>query len=413
MRYLLLLALLLLTVGGHTQTALTPAQYREDFDEFWTTVKEQYAYWPEKKTDWDCVRARYRPATDSIRSNREFTGLLERVLRELYDAHMNLNTNTPGSFRLVPTGADLALRWQGGRALVREVRPRSGAEAAGIRPGMELVAAEGRPLAEALAPLLPRCLRTPDSAAQLYALQVLATGNHRDARHLTFRWAGGTRTFAPDSLVNVDTLNHEGLLDSRLLPGNVGYVNIHNSLGDEDLIPAFDSVLNGLMGTRALVLDLRETPSGGNSTVARALMGRLLRQEGYYQRHELPSDSGRWGVKRSWAEIVSPRGRTYTGTVLLLVGAWTGSMGEGIAIGLHALKRARLFGHPMAGLNGATYSFQLPHSGIGYSVSAERLYHLNGTPRELFRDIQPVPDSAPGVDGGLQGVLRFLNPSAR
>jgi hypothetical protein len=36
----------------------------------------------------------------------------------------------------------------------------------------------------------------------------------------------------------------------------------------------------------------------------------------------------------------------------------------------------------MAGLNGPTYSFQMPNSGIGFSFRAEKLFHVNNTPRE-------------------------------
>ncbi|RYY61921.1 MAG: hypothetical protein EOO12_13950, partial [Chitinophagaceae bacterium] len=312
-RFILLLAFVHLAAAAGAQQTLTPAQYREDFDALWTTVQEQYGYWPEKKTGWNCVRERYRPRLDTMRSRYAFTLFLENVLRELYDQHMSLNTNTAASYRLVPTGADIALRLSGNRAFVSEVRPRSGAEKAGIRPGMELVGVNGRLLEEAITPLLPQCLLAPDSAARLYALQLLAAGTHRDPRSLTLSDGHVLhRNVRPDSLVNIDTLGYDGLLERRVLEGNVGYIGLHNSLGDENLIPAFDSVLNGLMNTRALIIDLRETPSGGTSTVARAIMGRLLQREGYYQRHELPADSGRWGVKRSWVEIVVPRGKAYT-----------------------------------------------------------------------------------------------------
>ncbi|RYY87790.1 MAG: hypothetical protein EOO15_10850 [Chitinophagaceae bacterium] len=319
--FILIATILLSGTGAFTQNALTTAQYREDFDALWTTVQEQYAYWPEKNTDWQCVR----------------------------------------------------VRWQ-----------------------------------EAIKPLLPACLRKADTAAQLYALQLLAAGNHRDARRLEISDKGIMKEFTPDRFLNIDTLHYDGLLSSAIVEGNIGMITINNSLGDEDLIPAFDSILNSMMNTSGLVLDLRQTQSGGTSTVARAIMGRLLKKEGYYQRHELPADSGRWGVKRSWVEIVAPRGKTYTKPVVVLVGAWTGSMGEGIAVGLHGLRRAQIAGHPMAGLNGAIYSFRLPNSGIGYSVSAERLSHINGTPREHFNNIKAVPESRPGVDGGLQGALQLL-----
>jgi carboxyl-terminal processing protease len=85
--------------------------------------------------------------------------------------------------------------------------------------------------------------------------------------------------------------------------------------------------------------------------------------------------------------MVSPRKEIYTKPLMVLVNHWTGSVGEGIAIGFHALKRATIIGTTMARLNGANYSYQMPDSKIGFSFPAEKLFHVNGTPRELF-----VPD---------------------
>jgi carboxyl-terminal processing protease len=69
----------------------------------------------------------------------------------------------------------------------------------------------------------------------------------------------------------------------------------------------------------------------------------------------------------------------------VLVGRWTGSMGEGMAIGLHGTRRASVVGTPMAGLRGAVFTGTLPRTGIGFTYPAERLFAVDGTPRERFR----------------------------
>ena len=67
-----------------------------------------------------------------------------------------------------------------------------------------------------------------------------------------------------------------------------------------------------------------------------------------------------------------------------MVGHWTGSMGEGIAIGFDAMERAKIIGTKMAGLLGAISNFQMSETKIGFQFSTERLYHINGTSREDF-----------------------------
>ena len=57
-------------------------------------------------------------------------------------------------------------------------------------------------------------------------------------------------------------------------------------------------------------------------------------------------------------------------------------MGEGIAIALQGMHRAKLVGGPMAGLQGAITRFTLDSSGIAYFFPTERLFRIDGTPRE-------------------------------
>ena len=59
-------------------------------------------------------------------------------------------------------------------------------------------------------------------------------------------------------------------------------------------------------------------------------------------------------------------------------------MGEGIAIGFDALGRAKIVGTKMAGLNGAINRFETSEAKIPYSFPTEQLYHINGTPREIY-----------------------------
>ena len=63
-------------------------------------------------------------------------------------------------------------------------------------------------------------------------------------------------------------------------------------------------------------------------------------------------------------------------------------MGEGMAIGLDGLGRGTVVGTRMAGLNGAVFDLQLPNTGIRLNYAAEKLFHLDGTPREDF--VPPV-----------------------
>jgi carboxyl-terminal processing protease len=113
-------------------------------------------------------------------------------------------------------------------------------------------------------------------------------------------------------------------------------------------------------------------------------MGRLVDQMLPYQRHELVSEFRSSGIRRVWDEYVAPRGSPFLKPIVVLVGRWTGSMGEGLAIGLNATRGAVVLGQPMAHLLGANGEALLPHSKIVVRVPTEKLFHIDGTPREAI-----------------------------
>ena len=383
-----------------------------DFEQFWTEIQEGYAYFDEKQTDWGAVRQRLAGRARAVTSRADFVALIEEAMDELYDAHATLGTNTPHSFRLVPTGADVWAEIRDARALVTEVRPGGAAEAAGLRAGDELVAIGGVPWSRAVDAQAPRSLRGPDPAAREHALLQLLAGRHDEPRRLTIATPGGAREVV---LAGVEGSPTARLVTSRRLEDGTGYIRIHNALGDDALVPAFDAALSELAGTPALVLDLRDTASGGNTGVAEAVLGRFVQTAQPYQKYVEPKAGWR-GRDRTWVQYVEPRGPfTYGGRLAVLVDRWTGSMGEGMAIGLDAMKRATVVGTRMARLHGATHSATLSRSGIGFGYPAERLFHVNGTPRERFEPAVRVDlagNDGPGRDPILDGALAALR-SAR
>jgi carboxyl-terminal processing protease len=119
--------------------------------------------------------------------------------------------------------------------------------------------------------------------------------------------------------------------------------------------------------------------------IARAIMGWFVDKPTYYQTHSRPVEERATGIARQWVEQVLPRsGRRHTGPVEVLVGRWTGSMGEGLALGLGETG-ACVRGEPMAGLLGAIEDLSVgPLSGVTIKLPTERLMSVGGLPRESF-----------------------------
>jgi C-terminal processing protease CtpA/Prc len=412
----ILLAVILFYFLPKISYAQTPAQFRTDFTYFWTTLNDEYCYFKKKQTNWEKVKEIYTPALDTITTRDQFVTLLEKSLYEIYDHHAILNTNTNKSQRLVPSGTDVWAEYVDGKPVITEVRKGFGGQAAGIKPGMEVIAVNDIPIATAIEAFLPKAVNPITAEAKNFALRLVLAGNHHDHRKFTLKYSGSTKDYLPDQKgMQLEHIEYKGKLESNKI-GNTGYIRINDCLYDNDLIPVFDSVMQSFASTKSIILDLRETPSGGNTSVARAILGWFIDKEHLYQKHEYYAEEKSTGIKRSWEEIVSPRaGKYYSKPLVILGDHWTGSIAEGIVIGFDALNRpnTKIIGTELARLNGAVYSFEMPETHIHFTFPAERLYHINGLPREqyvpsIFIDWRKN-ESASDADIFIMKAIQYLN----
>ena len=407
MKKLVLLLCCLSSMRGFSQT-YTKQQYKDDFNFFWQTVNENYCYFVKKQVDWTKIKPIYDAQTDTVTTRSGFVSTLERAIYELYDHHCGLHTNNPESRRLVPTSTDIWAEYHNDKPIVVEVRKGFGAEKIGIRAGMEVVAINDVPVNQAILPWLSQ---TVNAESKSFALRLALAGDHHTKRKITLMNNNHPVDFFPDQDgLMLENITYPALVESKVLD-NIGYIKINNYLFDNAIIAKFDSALNALIKTKAIIIDLRETPSGGNTSVARAILGRFISKEQFYQKHELYAEEKATGIKRSWEEIVSPRGIIYTNPVVVLADHWTGSISEGITIAFDGMKRATIIGTQLARLNGAVDGFEMPNTKIGFNIATERLYHVNGKPRELFNPAIPVDVSsqAPGNDLILKAAINYLN----
>jgi len=398
---------MLLMLKAPAQT-FTKQQYREDFNFFWKTLDENYAYFDKKHIDWAKLKPIYQGQIDTVSGRAGFVSTLERAIYELYDHHCGLHTNNPTSSRLVPTGADIWAEYRNNKPVVIEVRKGFGAEKAGIRAGMELVAVNDVPVDKATLPLMPH---TVNNESKSFALRLLLAGNHIAKRKITLRSKEKVMDFYPDAEgMMLEHVAYPAWVETKVI-GNIGYIKVNNYLYDNAMIAKFDSAVNKLMNTKALIIDMRETPSGGNTSVARAILGRFVSKEMFYQKHELYAEEKLNGVKRSWVEIVSPHGKTYKNPMVILADHWTGSIAEGITIAFDGMKRATVIGTQLARLNGAVDGADLPNTKIGFTIATERLYQLSGAPREFYNPAITVDVSSqkPGNDVIFNTAIQYLH----
>jgi C-terminal processing protease CtpA/Prc len=368
--------LILLLFWGKT---FGQTKFQKDFSFYWQTVNDNFAYFHKQHANWDKVKTLYQPIVDTLKSRNDFIHLLETVNNELYNGHVFLNTNTNSSNRTIPSGADLKVSFVDNKFVVSEIREGFNADLCELKTGMTITKFNDQPINEAIIKYLPKSVVKFDKEMYEYAANMLLAGTHNAIRKITVRSANKEQDFYPDTIPNKTENNSAALLEAKIISNNIGYIKFGNSLGNPDLIKSFDIALDSLMNTNGLILDLRETPGGGNTTVARGIMGRFIDKELPYQKHIYTAEEKETGIKRATLELASPRQKIYKKPVIILVGYWTGSMGEGIAIGFDGMKRAKIAGTKMAGLLGEIYSFEMPETKIPsiatYKRAAERRFY--------------------------------------
>ncbi|MEO0908471.1 MAG: peptidase S41, partial [Pseudomonadota bacterium] len=326
---------------------------------------------------------------DSVSTQSELLRFVERALMLLGDHHAITGASFSNSWAVVPSYSDLWIEKHAGEFFVTHVRADSPASKAGVRPGDALTAIGDRQTQAAIDDFWADLGAPKGTLNDEFAVRVLAAGRRDQSRQLTFqRQSEAPIELELMNLYQVETQQRPLL--SITAREDAVFIKINDSLWNNDLIAEFDAAMAQLEPEQDIIIDLTNTPTGGNTVVARAIMGWFVEEATAYQIHKLPAEFRRSGIKRQWAEYVLPReGKYHSGSVTLRVGRWTGSMGEGLALGFHAMG-AQVEGSAMAGLLGAVYDEKLPNSGLIVKLPVESLFSMSGAAREDFIPTVPV-----------------------
>jgi carboxyl-terminal processing protease len=374
-------------------TALSPtpdlpsADYAADAKALPDLIRDNYAYLDDLPGGKVPSSPQLDAERDAVHDSDSLLHYAEDMIIALADSHALTAKSFKDDWAIVPSYSDLWIDRSGGFR-VGAVREDSPAAAAGIEPGDVLVSINGMPPEDAVKAFWGR-LGLPTVAKgglydnpELYAIQVLVAGRRDRPRKLAFTRGGQYRAVTLDNLYTWSARQPDRPALTVSKAGGVTTIRFNNSIGDLDTIKAFDTAMAAIPARAPIVIDLTDTPSGGTSAIARAIMGWFIAKPMPYQMHQLPSEERETGIKRQWVEYVLPRpGKYHPGPVSVRAGHWTGSMGEGLAVGFMALGKP-VCGSKMAGLKGGVYDFDLPRTGLRVKFPAERIYTIAGQPRQ-------------------------------
>ncbi len=382
------------------------AEVRKDFELF-------YAYLDARDVEAQAYLDRVGEIVGATTSEAEARRELHRATFAFADPHLSFGPLTDTDFNVFPTSSDLVLKRAGDTFEIADVRAGSAAAQAGLRPGFTGETVDGRALSDHVGEVFERLVETPTDAQAAYAATLAVNGRRVGTREMSVTDASGqSRSLSLTNPKDFAAAVSERPPVEVERVGRLAVVRINNRLGDNALIEGFDAVMEEVADADGLILDMRNTPSGGNTEVGRSILGHFTTRTQPYQRHSRPSLEREFSVPRQWIELVAPRAPYFAvERTVVLGGPWTGSMGEGIVIGMDALG-ATVIASDMGDLLGAMSQFRFADERITHSIATERLFHVDGTPREDFVADQSLPSAdtdAAGGDPALRTAIELLS----
>ncbi|MBY6064115.1 S41 family peptidase [Pseudidiomarina sediminum] len=389
-----------------------PFHPEQSWQHFVQTVEDNYAYLDTAPVDWPALKAYYAEQAKQVNSEAELVDLLQVVKQFFMDPHFNVGPLNADDFSVTPTGSDIWATQVDGVYVIERIKAESAAASSQLQVGQRIVAIDGHTIEANIAKVFGETDSPLSNAHKLWAVNVALGGLRNGARTIDIEAADGVvqKVHLAATYEAINKLKEQSALVVKEF-GSIGYIRFNNNLGNSQTVDAFHEAITALSDTQGLIIDLRNTPSGGNTGVAEPILGHFVTEKSAYQKYRVQTAQQHYTEAPLQTAFVTPTAPYYAKPFVVLAGRWTGSMGEGMTIGFDALGAKAIIGQPMADLLGGINQFTLPDSAITLELGFERLYHVNGTFREDFVPQAPTPcdrQGEQGCDAELVEALRIL-----
>ena len=336
-----------------------------NFEVFWQTFDEHYAFFSERNLDWDAVYADLRPKVTADTSSQDLARMLDQVLEDLADAHVALYVD----------GDDI------------------------VYVGSRL---ENR--------LRKECRETGCDLYDEWDERQDANNDIVTSAYLDDDVEKGLRGYARWGQIDSETGYFRIDSMSGLTKGGRSSNDDIEALND-----TLDEVLDDLGDLPSMIIDVRNN-GGGHDAVAIAIAARFTEE-----RRVFGSKSAfiKGGTTTPQDLVVEPaEGDRYQGRVAVLISGQTASAAEIFTMAMRALPHVTLVGEPTEGILSDELYREMPN-GWELSLSNEiylthdgKLFEGIGVPPDvpaLFLDKQRLDE---GKDSGIEAALRTLTGSS-
>ncbi|MEK0158255.1 S41 family peptidase [Pseudoalteromonas piscicida] len=346
-------------------------------------LQTHYAYLEDFK-GYQQTRQLFENKLNSLDSKQAFIDLSQAYLRHFTDPHLNLGPLNEEDYSVYPTGADMYVEFNDNSAFIIDVKRNSDADVKGLKPGDKVTRIDGNTIPQAIQDVMQVPLNQLNKAQKSYALNVALGGKRYQKRKIEF--IRDTKLVTVELAASYDAINA-----LRKVPkvsyekiDEFGHIRFNNAMGNAQTVDEFKAALESIGEVKGYIIDLRNTPSGGNTGVAEPILGHFTDVESVYQKYRTQTGSVPFQNAELKDALTKPAQPQIKVPYVILAGRWTGSIGEGMTIGFDVLGSEAVIGAPMADLLGGIKRLNLDESDAWVEVGFERLYHVNGSFREDF-----------------------------
>ncbi|HEY9282502.1 MAG TPA: S41 family peptidase, partial [Pyrinomonadaceae bacterium] len=373
-----------------------PAEWAQMFDDAWRTMKYRFYDAKMHGTDWDAMRAKYRPLVEYVGDRQELLNVVNEMIGELNASHTGAapppGGAQPGAVSTGHLGVDLEADAASGRYRVTHVYEEGPADKDWVKvsAGDYLIAIDGKPV------------RAGDEYWQHL--------NHRLNRKVSVTFnskpteEGAWRTrIEPTSQGNFNQLRYERWVKQRremvdkLSGGRVGYLHIQGM--NQPSLRRFEKELREYRNKEAMVIDQRWN-GGGN--IEQELLAILVQRQ-----YQVWQPRGTEATTRPLAGFFGPK--------VVLQNWRSASNAEMFPAGFRALGLGKVIGTPTAGAVIGTGSYSLIDGstvrtpGVGVYLNDKGRTNMEnfGVPPDIHVENKPE-DVLAGRDPQLETAVQEL-----
>jgi C-terminal processing protease CtpA/Prc len=420
--------------------------YTEAFDRMLDKFRTEYAFTDYKQIDWAAKAAEFRPRFEAAQAAADphaYALALRDFTWSIPDTHVGMDITLLEADFAAETAGGLGFAMRetdDGTIIANFILEGGPAEQAGMTWGAEIIALDGRPVAEVVAANVPWASPFSNASSRRlqqlrYALrfkldkgQVTVTFKNTDGSEQTAAVpvVAERASFAASSLL-ADAPFTTLPVEYTILPSGLGYINI-SSFFDNDVlsIQVWERAIQFFKENEVpgVILDMRYN-GGGSGWLADQMAAYFFDQElvvgntAFYDEGsgEFYMDPG------DQQTMIPPRpALQYSGPVAVLVSPACASACEFFSYNLTVNGRATVVGqYPTAGAGGSVEQFLMPEGipvqlTIGRAVDAQGTIHIEGkgvvpTVRVPVT-AETLAQQADGVDVVLEAAQSVFNAQA-